>query len=636
MPTKREELESRTMPAAGRPAVATGTRDRNDSSTQGENVVASSKRQFLISARVMPGFSLFPGLDSLERDLKNDPAVKVVDVLTPRSTPGAFGDGLAGSQRVIVARMQEERAARLVQQGGYQLIVERDHPLTYGHSAVPFVSLDGGGVHATRAFTANITVMGNDVPVEAAQVYVFGDLFPVQGVTDRQGRVQLNLLGESPGMVRAIYVKPQSDFWSLWIPQPNLNAEGANIISLTSLSATLPNFAHPPFLGWGQRLMRLDNLAPAFRGKGVKVAVIDSGAATSHRNIKGQVKSGYDAVTKGSDSWEEDALGYGTHCVGIISGNAENSAGIRGFAPDAEVIACKVLPGGHYSSLLDALDFCISRQVDIINLSVGAAEPSEILEQKLFQAKQLGIAVIAAAGNSGGPVQYPASSPNVLAVTAIGKYGEFPPDSYHAQTVRLPVTPEGFFSPSFTCVGPQIAVCAPGVAIASSAPPDNFAAWDGTPIAASHVTGLATLILAHHPDFQVKELFGGRSGQRVDRLFQIIRQSAQPLNLGDPLRTGAGLPDAARAFLPYPLEVGVPATAYPVISHALRTAAPYFAGNPFGSQGIGAGSGAQIPYIPFWAGRAPVQFAPGRQSPEEVWLLAVQQLRSAMQSVGLL
>lgn len=130
-------------------------------------------------------------------------------------------------------------------------------------------------------------------------------------------------------------------------------------------------------------------------------------------------------------------------------------------------------------------------------------------------------------------------------MAAIGKVGEFPPDSYHAQTVSA-VDRTGFFSPKFTCFGPEITVCAPGVAILSSVPPNNYAVWDGTSMAASHVTGLAALVLAHHPDFQGP--FKPRNADRVDRLFQILRASAQPVNAGDPRRTGFGIPDVLIAL----------------------------------------------------------------------------------------
>jgi len=65
-------------------------------------------------------------------------------------------------------------------------------------------------------------------------------------------------------------------------------------------------------------------------------------------------------------------------------------------------------------------------------------------------------------------------------------------------------------------------------------------------MAAPHVTGLAALVLAHHPDFQGS--FKIRNAQRVDRLFEILRQSARPLNFGDRNRTGAGVPDCLAAL----------------------------------------------------------------------------------------
>ena len=133
----------------------------------------------------------------------------------------------------------------------------------------------------------------------------------------------------------------------------------------------------------------------------------------------------------------------------------------------------------------------------------------------------------------------------MLAVAAIGKWGEFPAESYHAQMVAA-VDASGLFSPRFTCFGPEIAVCAPGVAILSSVPPNNYAVRDGTSLAAAHVAGLAALVLAHHPDFQGP--FRARNSDRVDRLFQILTASTQPVNFGDPRRTGFGIPDVLIAL----------------------------------------------------------------------------------------
>jgi subtilisin family serine protease len=82
------------------------------------------------------------------------------------------------------------------------------------------------------------------------------------------------------------------------------------------------------------------------------------------------------------------------------------------------------------------------------------------------------------------------------------------------------------------------------VAIVSTVPGGGYTAADGTSAAAAHVTGLAALVLAHHPLFQ-EGSFRGRSEQRVHALFELIRASAVPRFL-DRQRGGAGVPDLAR------------------------------------------------------------------------------------------
>jgi subtilisin family serine protease len=177
------------------------------------------------------------------------------------------------------------------------------------------------------------------------------------------------------------------------------------------------------------------------------------------------------------------------------------------------------------------------------------------------------------------------------------------------------------------------------VAILSSVPPDNFAVWDGTSMAAPHVTGLAALVLAHHADFQ--GAYKARNASRVERLFQLLKQSAQPLNLGDPYRVGAGLPDALQALSLAPPAAGMPASIDELVRQLLETlrrgTMPVGVGGLPGSAtpgatlqeltavmrqaGLLAGNGGAVPQS------APASATPGA---------TLQELRAVMRQAGLL
>jgi subtilisin len=546
-----------TSSASGNSSGATDTPQRGSGNSSGNSsgrTIAARKKQYVIAARQSEGLQtlglgLQPlQLSALEQALRNNADIEVVDKVGPKSVLGALADGMGGAQGVLVARMTEQKAAVLHQQGQGRLLVEPDQHLNL-LDAAPHLPAMVSGVMPSSAGTvlnAAIRVTGQDgAPIAEAEVSLFGSMLPASGITNAAGEVTLSLYGETAQTVRGLYVKPKADYWSFYQRDPDIRSDEANLVALRALCdlPAMAGFPRQRTYCWGQKAMRLDQLPGNYRGQGIRIAIIDSGAATSHDNLHA-IRAGFDVLNKKTnpDGWEQDTLGHGTHCAGIIAA-AEITSGIRGFAPDAEVHACKLFPGGQISQLIDALEYCIEQQIDVVNLSLGGTEVSEALEQQIIRAKRAGIACIVAAGNSGGAVQYPASSPNVLAVGAIGKLDEFPADSYHAQTLSQNVDAYGYFTASFSCFGPQLAVCAPGVAITSCVPPNNFAAWDGTSMATPHVTGLAALTLAHHPDFQAPQ-YQTRGAERVERLFQIIRASARRVTLADQSRTGFGMPDA--------------------------------------------------------------------------------------------
>jgi len=173
----------------------------------------------------------------------------------------------------------------------------------------------------------------------------------------------------------------------------------------------------------GQRAMGLDRLPATWRGHGVKVALVDSGVASGHRQLGG-ITRGIDIVGRSERGWQSDETGHGSHGAGIIAGlgaglgagrgaDGPSSEGItlRGFAPDAEVHVCRIFPGGRFSDLIRAIDYGLAQGVDLITLGAGSPHGSQIVERRIALAKQLGVACVAAAGNSAGPVAYPAASP---------------------------------------------------------------------------------------------------------------------------------------------------------------------------------------------------------------------------------
>lgn len=535
--SRREDSDF--APAAASPATP----------TQRPNAIRPRRPQYMISTRAPAGVMPLSA-DLVEQQLKNSPDIEFVKrIEPPRVLDLQSVGGTTGS--VMLARMAFKTADILRQQAGQRATVERDYPLTFSLDPGPAdLSFKNPGVLVPHAagFSTTIEVVGGGQPLAGAEVYVFGSVWPTQGVTDNAGRCDVTILGENPETIRAVYVKPKIDYWSFWLARPELIPNGTITVEVKPLGSFLPQFPDRQMIGWGGLAMGLDQVPATMTGAGIKIAIVDSGAAQpTHRNLH-EMGPGLSIVGPTPEAWKDDQIGHGSHCAGIIAGGpvGPNGQGVRGFAPGAEIHICRIFPGGRFSDLVGALDYCMENGIDVINMSLGGGQPSQIIEERLVRAKQMGIAVIVAAGNSGGAVQFPASTPHALAVSAIGKWGAFPDDSYHAQQALDGATSgSGYFAASFSCFGPEIDVCGPGVAIVSSLPPDGFAAWDGTSMAAPHITGLAALVLAHHPDF--KDAYNARDARRVERLYQIIKESAAPLAV-DAEHQGVGLPSAPRAL----------------------------------------------------------------------------------------
>jgi subtilisin len=509
--------------------------DTSSTSRSDRRKSARVRNRHYMIAPVAPGMTRQTLIDRLK------PAADVEIVQTYAVERGSI------SPPVAVVRMTDESAAALRRSTGGALVIEPDRYLRA--ATLTGSSRAAAAINAlSPGFAVTIQVLSESgQPVEHAEVQITGEQGVARGLTGKDGKVDFTLYGELPETISELLVKARSGYRGLWRRWPNLQVDAVNKFNLEPLSL-------PKAPDWGGKAMRFDQLPNEYRGKDIKIALIDSGVATSHKQLA-KIARGIDIRGDAEGrSWSQDVLGHGTQCAGIIAAIPDAASGIRGYAPEADLQVCRLPPDARCSDLVAALDYCVQSGIDVACLGFGCERGSVIVEQRIAAAKQQGVAVIAAAGNSAGAVLFPAFSPHVLAVGAIGQVGSYPEDSPQAlqAATALPVG-SGLFVPSFSCRGPELDLCAPGVAIAVCQSPDGYAICDGTSLAGAYVTALAALILAHHGDFRGG--FARRDFQRVERLFQILKATAQPI--GHPWQTGAGLPDAPRALgirsVPLPL-----------------------------------------------------------------------------------
>lgn len=273
----------------------------------------------------------------------------------------------------------------------------------------------------------------------------------------------------------------------------------------------------------------------------VLVAVIDSGIDDSHWDLASNYIGGYDFVNDDNDPYDDNS--HGTHVAGTIAASY-NSKGIVGVGPDAGLIALKVLDAGGSGSFDDvvrALQWIVEYNesndpdIRVTNNSYGAGvDPGQTVEDAFDAALDAGILHIAAAGNSGkrGPFNtmiYPARFSSVVAVAA---------------------TDEADQRASFSSVGDEMELSAPGVSINSTLPGGGYGLKSGTSMASPHVAGVAALV------------FWLDTNQTPQAVRTILRDSADDIGAsGWDRETGYGLVDADGAIGADPLVGNTPPTA---------------------------------------------------------------------------
>jgi serine protease len=220
------------------------------------------------------------------------------------------------------------------------------------------------------------------------------------------------------------------------------------------------------------------------------VAVVDTGIAceTYGPFMKGTdlqtttCVPGWNFVTKNEHA--NDDQGHGTHVAGTIAQSTNNALGAAGIAFHARLMPVKVLSAEGWGSTADVADgirWAAENGAQVINLSLGGPRNSGVLQKAIDFALSRGVVVVAAAGNTGGRVQYPGASDGVIGVSAVG------PDDKLAK---------------FSSRGDGVDLAAPGVNVVQQTickkgreKCETFSSYNGTSMASPHVAGAAALMV---------------------------------------------------------------------------------------------------------------------------------------------
>ncbi|RLK59518.1 subtilase family protein [Actinokineospora cianjurensis] len=243
-------------------------------------------------------------------------------------------------------------------------------------------------------------------------------------------------------------------------------------------------------------------------GKGVTVAVLDTGYDTGHPDLAGKVTQSKDFSGKGN---VQDGHGHGTHVASTVAGSGAASGGkYKGVAPDASLAVGKVLDDGGSGSLDDILagmEWASGEaKAKVVNLSLGSyptdgTDPASQVVNTLTARD--GTLFVIAAGNYGSDeaVSSPAAADSALAVGSITKGNELSEFSS-----RGPRVIDGAVKPEIAAPGSDIVAARAKDTNLGGNVDENYARLSGTSMATPHTAGAAALLAQQHPDWQAAKL----------------------------------------------------------------------------------------------------------------------------------
>lgn len=239
------------------------------------------------------------------------------------------------------------------------------------------------------------------------------------------------------------------------------------------------------YIDWGTKLIGADAAWRKYRGKGIKVGIIDTGVDYNHPDLDVREHKSFIDNTDGFDSGF-----HGTHVSGIIGGR-DNGVGIIGVAPEAEIYSAKIFNSKGETTTeaqYNAFRWMIEKGVHVVNMSFGAMYPADVpgvaeflkeYHGKIREMHDAGIILVAASGNSGNSkdtldrISYPARFPEVFAVGAI------------CQELQRA---------DFSSAGDLLDFAMPGVDVYSCYPGSRWARLSGTSMASPYLAGCIALL----------------------------------------------------------------------------------------------------------------------------------------------
>ncbi|MCZ2526220.1 S8 family serine peptidase [Streptomyces sp. HB2AG] len=269
---------------------------------------------------------------------------------------------------------------------------------------------------------------------------------------------------------------------------------------------------------WPLSAFDADAIWKVSTGKGITVAVIDSGFLHTHQDLKGALLPGKDFGNGEKDGTDSVAPGdapgqHGTMMAGIIAGRGHGKGGemgIKGLAPEAKILPLitELKDTNSSEQLAKAIRYAVDHGAQVINMSLVGVEGASAYEA-IEYAVQKDVVLVAGSGNDGAPLkEYPASYPGVIGVGAVDKYGE--------------VWDSSNFNDSVDLLGPGVDIVSTGAKSDSA-----YSIGDGTSAGTAYVSAAVALLRAEFPDLT--------AGQIVNRL---VKTAGLPES-----EKGAKLPD---------------------------------------------------------------------------------------------